>query len=93
MMRSMVSERVHGVQRREHEVARLGRAQGGVDGLLVAHLADQDHVRVLAQDAPQRALEDAVSCPTSRWLTIELRSRCRNSIGSSIVTMCLCIVG
>ena len=23
---------------------------------------------------------------------IELRSRCRNSIGSSIVTMCLCIV-
>src|SRR5215203_3363836 len=37
-------------------------------------------------------LNDAVSCPTSRWLTIELRSGCRNSIGSSIVTMCLCIV-
>ena len=30
--------------------------------------------------------------PTSRWLMIELRSRCRNSIGSSIVTMCLDIV-
>ena len=28
-----------------------------LDGLLVAHLADQDHVRVLAQDAAQRALE------------------------------------
>ena len=37
-------------------------------------------------------LKDAVSWPTSRWLTIELRSGCRNSIGSSIVTMCLCIV-
>src|SRR5215216_991181 len=37
-------------------------------------------------------LNDAVSCPTSRWLTIELRSGWRNSIGSSIVTMCLCIV-
>ena len=37
-------------------------------------------------------LNDAVSWPTSRWLTIELRSGCRNSIGSSIVTMCLCIV-
>ena len=35
-------------------------------------------------------LNDAVSAPTSRWLMIELRSRCRNSIGSSIVTMCLC---
>ena len=34
-------------------------------------------------------LKDAVSWPTSRWLMIELRSRCRNSIGSSIVTMCL----
>ena len=37
-------------------------------------------------------LNDAVSMPTSRWLMIELRSGCRNSIGSSIVTMCLCIV-
>ena len=31
--------------------------QRGVDRLLVAHLADQDHVRVLAQHAAQRALE------------------------------------
>ena len=37
-------------------------------------------------------LKDAVSCPTSRWLMMQLRSRCRNSIGSSIVTMCFCIV-
>ena len=37
-------------------------------------------------------LNEPVSMPTSRWLTIELRSGCRNSIGSSIVTMCLCIV-
>ena len=30
--------------------------------------------------------------PTSRWLTIDWRSGCRNSIGSSIVTMCFFIV-
>ena len=54
--------RVDGVQRREHEVAGLGRGQRGVDGLLVAHLADQDHVRVLAQHAAQRALEGR-ACP------------------------------
>jgi hypothetical protein len=45
------------VDRREDEVAGLGRAQRGVHRLLVAHLTDQDHVGVLAQDAAQRALE------------------------------------
>src|SRR4051794_38632373 len=33
-------------------------------------------------------LNELVSCPTSRWLMIERLSRWRNSIGSSIVTMC-----
>src|SRR4051794_2442979 len=33
-------------------------------------------------------LNEAVSAPTSRWLMIERLSRWRNSIGSSIVTMC-----
>ena len=67
--------------------------QRGLDRLLVAHLADQDHVRVLAQDAAQGALEGRrCRCPTSRWLMTERWSRCRNSIGSSIVTMCLRIV-
>ena len=42
------------VERAEHEVARLGRAQRRADRLLVAHLADQDHVGVLAQHAPER---------------------------------------
>ena len=32
---------------------------------------------------------DWVSSPTSRWLMTERLSRCRYSIGSSIVTMCL----
>ena len=59
---------VDGVERREHEVAGLGRGQRGADRLLVAHLADQDHVRVLAQHAAQRAAKEAVSSPTSRWL-------------------------
>ena len=53
---------VDGVDGREDEVAGLGRAQRGVDRLLVAHLADEDDVRVLAQDAAQRALE-RVRCP------------------------------
>src|SRR5665811_1479169 len=41
--------RVEGVDGGEHEVAGLGRREGGANGLLVAHLADQDHVGVLAQ--------------------------------------------
>ena len=34
-------------------MARLGDAQAGLDRLVVPHLADQDDVRVLAQDRPQ----------------------------------------
>ena len=49
--------RVDRVDRREHEVAGLGGGQRRLHGLLVAHLADQDHVGVLAQDAAQGALE------------------------------------
>src|SRR5439155_7568249 len=41
------------VQRAEDEVTRLGRGQRGADRLEVAHLADQDHVRVLAQRGTQ----------------------------------------
>ncbi len=37
-------------------------------------------------------LNEAVSMPTSRWLIAERLSECTNSIGSSIVTMCLLIV-
>ena len=37
-------------------------------------------------------LKEAVSMPTSRWLIAERLSSCTNSIGSSIVTMCLLIV-
>ncbi len=43
-------DRVHG---REDEVARLGSLEGGLRGFLVAELADEDHVGVLAQDAPE----------------------------------------
>ena len=41
--------RALGVQRREDEVAGLGRGQRGRDRLEVAHLADEDHVGVLTQ--------------------------------------------
>ena len=42
-----------GVQGGEDEVAGLGRGQRGGDRLQVAHLADQDHVGVLAQGGAQ----------------------------------------
>ena len=46
-----------GVQRGEHEVPGLRRGQRGVHGLRVAHLADQDHVGVLAEDRPHGGAE------------------------------------
>ena len=81
--------RALGVQRREDEVAGLGRGQRGRDRLEVAHLADEDHVGVLAQrGAERRSANDVASEPISRWLTMHRRCQCRNSIGSSIVRMC-----
>jgi hypothetical protein len=41
----------------------------GLDGLEVAHLADEDDVGVLAQGVLERFVEAVVSAPTSRWLT------------------------
>ena len=49
-------ERVYG---RHHEVPGLGRRQAGLDRLEVAHLADQDDVRVLAQRAAECLRERA----------------------------------
>ena len=48
---------VDGVHRREDEVARLGRLERGLGSLGVTELADQDHVGVLAQHAPDRSEE------------------------------------
>ena len=45
--------RVLRVQRREHEVTGLGRGDRGPDRLEVTHLADEDHVGVLAEDVLQ----------------------------------------
>ena len=49
--------RVERVQRAHHEVAGLGRGERGLDRLEVAHLADEDHVGVLAQRGAQRVRE------------------------------------
>ena len=38
-------------------MAGLGRRQRDLDGLAVAHLADQNHLRRLAQGRPQRKRE------------------------------------
>ena len=45
------------VQRAEHQVAGLGRLDRDRHRLEVAHLADQDDVRILAQRRAQRVLE------------------------------------
>ncbi len=54
MMRFTVSDDVDGVQGAQHEVPRLGGGQGRPHRLLVAHLADEDDVRVLAQHVLER---------------------------------------
>ena len=76
------------VQRREDEVARLGRRDRGLHRLPVAHLADHDDVGVLPHHVLQ-GLVEARACrsTTSRCETAALPSAKRNSIGSSIVTM------
>ena len=45
------------MQRPENEVAGLGRGERGRDRLQVAHLAEEDHVRVLAERCPERVGE------------------------------------
>jgi hypothetical protein len=45
------------VQRRQDEVTGLGRLQGRLHRLDVAHLADEDHIRVLSEDAAQALVE------------------------------------
>ena len=57
MTRVMVSRRVGGVQRRHDEVAGLGGGQRRLDRLVVAHLADEDDVGVLAHRGAQRGRE------------------------------------
>src|SRR4030066_234826 len=49
--------RIVGMQRGQHQMAGHGGAQADFGGLLVAHFADQDNVRVLAQHRAQHACE------------------------------------
>ncbi len=49
--------RRRGVQRAEHQVTGFGAGERQADRLQIAHLAHQDHVRVLAQRAAQRVRE------------------------------------
>ena len=62
------------VQRAEDEVPGLGRGQRGRDRLEVAHLAEEDHVGVLAERGAQSASANPrASVPISRWLTMQRR--------------------
>ena len=54
MMRSIVLGALCVCSVREDEVAGLGRGQRGRDRLEVAHLAEEDHVGVLAERAAER---------------------------------------
>ncbi len=57
MMRSMRLRRVVRVQRGKDQVSGLRRGEHGLDRFRVAHLADHDHVRILAHGVAQRFLE------------------------------------
>ena len=86
--RLIVDADVRGVDRGEDEVAGLGGLERRVDGLEVAHLADHDHVGVLAQRRAQRVREASrVSVPISRCVMMLLSCLNTNSIGSSTVTI------
>ena len=43
-----------GVQRAEHQMPGFGGGHGGGDRFKIAHLTDQNHIRILAQGAAQR---------------------------------------
>ena len=60
-------DRAVGVQRAEDQVTGFGHGQRHLDRLDVAKLADQDEVRVLAQDALERGVE-------STWCRRRLRA-------------------
>ena len=75
------------MESRKDEVAGLGSGQRRRDRLEVSHLAEEDHVGVLAERAAQSVGERGRVGPSSRWLTMHRLWRWRNSIGSSIVMM------
>jgi hypothetical protein len=86
-MRPTVSAASDRVERRKHEVARLGRLQRGLCGLGVAELADQNRVRVMTEGAPKRLAEGLFE-PDLALVDDAAAIVCRISIGSSIVRMC-----
>ena len=87
MMRSTVEEAVVVWSVASTRWPGLGGRDRERDRLEVAHLADEDHVRVLAQRLAQRLGEGAVCDGTSRWLTSDSLFGWTYSIGSSTVMM------
>jgi hypothetical protein len=83
-MRVMAPGGVVGVERREHEVARERGVDGDLDGLLVADLADHDHVRILAEEARSALakVRPIFACTCTWWMP-----RSSYSTGSSAVRM------
>jgi hypothetical protein len=80
---------VERVERREHQVARLGGEQRRLD-VSWSRISPTRMTSGSCRRALRSACEnDWVSTAISRWLTIERWSRWRYSIGSSIVMMCV----
>src|SRR5205823_14873229 len=65
---SDLARRIVRVQRREHEVARERGFDRDVGGLRVANFADEDHVRVLAQNRAQSSGERETALRIHRHL-------------------------
>ena len=63
--------RVGGMERGKHQVSGLGRGESGADGLLVAHLTDEDDVGVRRSTRRRARPNEPASDPTSRWLMTE----------------------
>jgi hypothetical protein len=82
-------ERLRRVDRVHASTSRGGRSPSASSAAStvsrVAHLADEDHVRALAQRVAQALGEVPRSVPTSRWLITQRSSVKSSSIGSSSV--------
>ena len=78
------------VQRAQHEVTRFRGADGERDRLQIAHFADHDHIRVLAQRAAQRRREGARVRMHLTLGDVAAAARMMYSMGSSSVMMWSC---
>jgi len=77
----------------EHEMSPFRRRSAPGDRFQIAHLADQDDVRILAAArCARRWRTTALWGPTSRWLIRHFFDSCTNSIGPRCEDVALLVV-